>query len=121
MMIICMEGPKMAKRPKTEVVQKIKPETITLEIIPSIEPKLGRVYSNYIQISHSPWDFTIRFADAPSGSDAKELKQGIKLKIPTVVDVVVVPTLIPGLIQALEANYKKYLEENLKTEEVEVD
>lgn len=88
---------------KTEV------EQISLEIIPSMEPKLGRVYSNYVQISHSPYDFTIRFADAPSGRDVQKLREGNQITIPSLVDIVVVPELIPEIIEALKANYEKYL------------
>ena len=36
---------------------------------PDRESQTGRVYSNFVHISGSPWDFTLRFCDAPSGHD----------------------------------------------------
>lgn len=100
----------MAEKPARRATKKQKIETITVEIIPSMEPKLGRVYSNYVQISHSALDFTIRFGDMPPGVDVKNLKRANKVTIPNVVEVVVVPELIPMVIKALETNYQRYLE-----------
>ncbi len=88
-----------------------KKETITVNIIPSLEPKLGRVYSNYVQVSHSQYEFTIRFGDAPPGGDLVRLKQGDNITIPNIIEIVVVPDLIPAIIKALDTNYNKFLEQ----------
>ena len=89
--------------------KKIKGKSDELELIPSLEPRLGRVYSNFAWISHSPWDFTIRFCDAPPGGDAARLRQGTKLTVPSVVDVVVPVEVLPSLISALQTNYEEFL------------
>jgi hypothetical protein len=88
-----------------------KKETVTVNIIPSLEPKLGRVYSNYVQVSHSQYDFTIRFGDAPPGGDVVRLKKGDNITIPNIVEIVVVPDLIPAIIKALDTNYNQFREQ----------
>jgi hypothetical protein len=89
---------------------KEKEKEITIELIPSLEPKLGRVYANYAQISHSPWDFTIRFCEAPSSADIVRLKRaGGKVEIPNIVEVIMTPGLIPSVLKALKINYEKYM------------
>jgi hypothetical protein len=88
-----------------------KKGTLTINIIPSLEPKLGRVYSNYVQVAHSQYDFTIRFGDAPPGGDIVRLKKGDTVTIPNIVEIVVVPDLIPAIIKALDTNYKAFLEQ----------
>lgn len=87
-----------------------KMETVKLKILPSLEPKLGRVYSNYVQVSHSQYEFTLRFADAPPGSTLMRLtKEGDDIIIPNIVEVIVVPELIPEIIKALGTNYNNFI------------
>lgn len=81
-----------------------------VKIIPMLPAKLGRVYSNFAEISQSPFDFTIRFCDAPPGTDIHKLKKGNEVEVPTVVEVVLPVGIIPGLINALTDQNKKYLE-----------
>ncbi|MGP7977492.1 MAG: DUF3467 domain-containing protein, partial [Desulfobaccales bacterium] len=54
----------------------------TVELVPRGEPRFGRVYSNFFQVSHSPWEFNIRFCIAPVSTDIKFNKKEDK----TVVD-----------------------------------
>ena len=93
-------------------IKEVAPEEKILEvkIIPSLEPKLGRVYSNYVQVSYSQYDFTIRFGDAPPGGDVERLKQGNEIIIPNIIDIIVVPELIPAIITTLDTAHKAYLE-----------
>jgi hypothetical protein len=83
---------------------------LELKLIPSLEPKLGRVYSNYVSVSHTKYDFTIRFGDLPPGGDMQRLRHGQEMTIPSIIDIIVVPDLIPGIMQALDENYKRYQE-----------
>ena len=98
----------MAKKPPQEPEEK----EIQVELIPSLEPKLGRAYANYVQISHSPWDFTIRFCQAPSVADVVRLKRpGNKVEIPNIVELIIAPDLMPAIIEVLKIQYEKYLKE----------
>ena len=96
-------------------IKKAKPEKdgefLNIQLLPDLEPRLGKIYSNYISISHSPFDFTLRFCDAPSGGDIVRLKKGknIPIEIPNLVDVVISPDMMPNLIEALKENYELYL------------
>jgi hypothetical protein len=86
-------------------------EVMTLKILPSLEPKLGRIYSNYVQVSHSKYEFTIRFGDAPSGDALIRQKQGNNITIPNIVEIIVVPDLIPAIMKALDTSYKRFIEQ----------
>jgi len=91
-----------------------------IELVPNLNAKLGRVYSNFIQVSHSPWDFTLRFCDAPPGGDIPKLMKGGKVEIPTVVEVVIPAILISDLIRVLDEQNEKYMKafkEAKKTDE----
>jgi len=85
-----------------------KSEEITLKLSPTGDPRMGRVYANYVQISHNPWEFTVRFCLAPPGGDIKKSMKGNKLEIPIIIDIMVPPALIPGFIKALQTNYGKF-------------
>lgn len=86
-----------------------KVKQIKVELVPNLTSKFGRVYSNFIQVSHSPWDFTLRFCDAPPGGDIPRLRQGNKVEIPTLAEVVIPVTLISPLIRALNDQNEKYI------------
>lgn len=105
--------------------QKEKPskelKSVQVQLIPSLNPKLGRVYSNFIEVSHSPWDFTLRFCDAPSGGDIPRLTKGSKggqIEIPSIVEIVIPVVLMPGLIRALTDQNEKYVKAYKKTGEI---
>jgi hypothetical protein len=95
----------MAEKPTKE-------KTITVELIPAPEPKLGRAYANYALISHSPWDFTIAFCEAPSIVNLERLKRiDGKVEIPNIIELVIGPNLMSQLIEALKINYEKYMKQ----------
>ncbi len=95
----------MAEKPTKE-------KEITVELIPAPEPKLGRVYTNYALISHSPWDFNITFCEVPSIANLDRLKRiGGKVEIPNIVELIIAPNLMPKIIEALKINYEKYMKQ----------
>lgn len=93
------------------MAEKPKEKEVTVEFIPSLESKLCKVYANYAQVSHSPWDFTIKFCVAPPSVDIARLhKPGEKyIELPTIVELVAGPEFIPLIIEALRDNYGKFL------------
>lgn len=86
-------------------------DLINFKLLPGLEPRLGRIYSNYISISHSPFDFVLRFCEAPPEGDIVRLKKGknLQIEIPNLVDVVISPNMMPNLIAALKENYELYI------------
>ena len=110
----------MASHPKTEG-EKIEVQELSINLTPAGDPKLGRVYSNFAVVSHSPFEFTIRFGLAPTGLDIKKcLKEdGVTVEVPAIIDVMLVPTLIPNLIKALQNHldrFKKRFDTDMGTE-----
>jgi hypothetical protein len=93
------------------MAEKPNEKEITVDFIPSLEPKLGKVYVNFAQVSHSPWDFTIKFCIAPPGVDIPRLhKSGEKyIELPNIVELIVGPDFVPLIIAALQENYDKFI------------
>lgn len=103
----------MAREKETKSLSKDKEgNEIALNLEPSKSSELGRVYSNFVQISHSPWDFTLRFCDAPPAIDLPKVSKDSKavtLEIPTKVELIIPVNVIQDLISALKDNYKNYV------------
>ncbi len=84
-------------------------KAIEVKFIPSDELISNRLYANYVQITHSPFDFTLRFCDAIPISDLKKVveNEGIH-KIPLVAEIAIPLNLMPALIEALQTQHKNY-------------
>jgi hypothetical protein len=89
-------------------LEEIKFEEVEVEISPIGDPQMGRIYANYVQISHNPWEFTMRFCLAPSGADVKKHMKGNKVEIPIIIDIMLSPALMPNLINVLQTNFDKF-------------
>jgi len=85
------------------------PETVEIKIIPDSELPLDRVYSNYVEVNHTPFDFTMRFCDTTPIRNMEEVKKnGGKHHIPVVAEIALPVIIIPSLINALRDQLKKY-------------
>jgi len=84
--------------------------TIKLQIIPSKEIASKRIYSNFVSINHSPYDFTLTFCDILPVDDAQKLdiKKSNKLNAPIQAEIVIPSSLVEPLIKALSQNYETY-------------
>lgn len=82
---------------------------IEVKLRPSFNIEPTRIYANFAEVSHSPYDFTIRFCDATPINDFQKLKEenGVH-DIPVVAEIAVPHTFIPGLINALKSQYDNY-------------
>jgi hypothetical protein len=68
-------------------------------------------YSNFIEISNTPWDFSLIFAKLPakaSASSIEEMKVSGQLQLTAEITINFPPTLIAGLIRALTAQKELY-------------
>jgi hypothetical protein len=97
-----MENP--IKKRETKKKETKKP----IQFIPSLEPKLGRIYSNYVSVSHSPWDFTIRFSDAPPFGDISRLAKDGVVEIPNLVEIIIPINLMPKLVDVFRENLNQF-------------
>jgi len=78
-------------------------------LVPSNEIPVDRVYSNYVEIGQSPYDFTLKFCDATAIKNIDELEKNEgKHFIPVVANIAIPFRVVPSLIKALESQYKIY-------------
>jgi hypothetical protein len=87
-------------------------KSVNFTIVPEDGPEPPRVYSNFCSIQYSPFDFTLTFCEMqPIGE--KELtsaQQTHIVKAPVKARLVVPIQMIPGLIAALQENFRLYQE-----------
>jgi hypothetical protein len=82
-------------------------------------------YVNYMGVSHSPYDFTLSAARIPSPLNPEQTalaKSGQKIPVDPIVQLVIPPLLIDGLIHALtdqKAKYEKTAAQQIKNNEIQ--
>jgi hypothetical protein len=61
------------------------------------------LYANYAEVSSAQHEFQLAFALAPTKPTAEQLEQvnGGTMRLPVLVQILLPPTIIPGLIKAL--------------------
>ena len=81
-------------------------------IVPDDTTELPRVYSNFCAIQNSPFDFTLTFCEMlPLGErQVKEAQATHAVKAPVRARLVVPVQMVPGLIAALQDNFRLYQE-----------
>jgi hypothetical protein len=87
-------------------------KSVNFTIVPDEDVGVPRVYSNFCAIQNSPFDFTLTFCEMnPIGE--RELHQAQAthvVKAPVKARMVVPVQMIPGLIAALQENFRLYQE-----------
>jgi hypothetical protein len=101
----------MPNKSKAKAKIEVKEEKgVTVAIVPHEKVEMERIYSNFVAVRHTPYDFTLEFCEflpVSEGSNqevrkSKQVNAEIKAKI-------LMPTqIIPALIEALADNYDKY-------------
>ena len=87
-------------------------KSVDFTIVPAEDTALPRVYSNFCSIQHSPFDFTLSFCEMlPLGErQIQQAQQTHLVQAPVRARMVVPVQMIPGLIAALQENYRLYQE-----------
>jgi hypothetical protein len=87
-------------------------KAVNFTIVPDEDTSIPRVYSNFCSIQHSPFDFTLTFCDMqPIGEREVQAAQANEvLRAPVRARMVVPVQVIPGLIAALQENFRLYQE-----------
>ena len=88
-------------------------QSVNFTIVPDEDTSdLPRVYSNFCSIQNSPFDFTLTFCEMlPLGErDIKEAQSTHVVKAPVRARMVVPVQMVPGLIAALQENFRLYQE-----------
>ena len=83
---------------------------IEITLKPSADVPLSRLYSNHIEISLSPHDFTLKFCDATPIYNIDKAKNKIIHEIPIVAEIAIPFHVMKPLIVALQSQYDKHQE-----------
>ena len=87
-------------------------KAVNFTIVPDEDHTTPRVYSNFCSIQNSPFDFTLTFCEMHPLTE-REIQQAQSthtVKAPVRARMVVPVQMIPGLISALQENFRLYQE-----------
>ena len=92
----------------------VEGQSVTARFVPDNTQPAPRFYSNFCVVRHTPFDFNIEFCElaALHEDEQEELVKAPEkiIRAPVRVEVVLPPKLIPAVIEALQVNYKRFLE-----------
>ncbi len=85
---------------------------LNFTVIPDEDASVPRIYSNFCAIQNSPFDFTLTFCEMlPLGEkQVREAQTTRSVKAPVRARLVVPVQMVPGLIAALQDNFRLYQE-----------
>jgi hypothetical protein len=85
---------------------------VNFTIVPDDDTSGDRIYSNFCAIHHSPFDFTLTFCDMQplTEREVQSAQSTGIVKAPVRSRMVVPVQMIPGLISALQENFRLYQE-----------
>jgi hypothetical protein len=84
--------------------------SVNFTIVPEDAPDVPRIYANFCAIQNSPFDFSLTFCEMlPVGEkEIREAQQTRTVRAPVRAKLVVPVQMIPGLITALQENFRLY-------------
>jgi hypothetical protein len=85
-------------------------KSVNFTVVPEDDTAVPRVYSNFCSIQNSPFDFTLTFCEMlPLGErEIQQAQASHVVKAPVRARMVVPVQMIPGLIAALQENFRLY-------------
>ncbi len=94
------------------MAEEKKAPQINFTVVPDDTSDVPRTYSNFCAIQNSPLDFTLTFCEMlpPTEKQLREAQSSHVVKAPVRARLVVPVQMIPGLIAALQDNYRGYQE-----------
>jgi len=87
-------------------------KSVNFTVVPEDDTTVPRIYSNFCSIQNSPFDFTLTFCEMlPLGErEIQQAQANHVVKAPVRARLVVPVQMIPGLIAALQENFRLYQE-----------
>ena len=87
-------------------------KSVNFTVVPEDDTTVPRIYSNFCSIQNSPFDFTLTFCEMlPLGErEIQQAQANHLVKAPVRARLVVPVQMIPGLIAALQENFRLYQE-----------
>ena len=101
----------MPKRAKRAVSTKATVKTATVAVSVEATPDVPVYYVNYAEISHGPHDFGMAVARVATKLPVRVREEAVKtgrLVVEPVLQLTMPPTMIPGLISALQRQLEAY-------------
>jgi len=89
-------------------VTQTKVRGIEVTLVPDGDIPPSRIYSNYVQVAQTPYDFSLRFCDATPVSNSNVVEGKVTHPIPIVAEIAIQFNLMPEFIKALQTQYKTY-------------
>ena len=85
---------------------------LNFTVVPDEDATVPRIYSNFCAIQNSPFDFTLTFCEMhPIGErEIQEAQSTHLVRAPVKARMVVPVQMVPGLIAALQDNFRLYQE-----------
>jgi hypothetical protein len=83
---------------------------VNFTIVPADETDVSRIYSNFCAVQNTPFDFTLTFCEMlPLGEkDLRSAQETRVVEAPVRARIVLPVPMIPGLISALQENFRLY-------------
>ncbi len=81
---------------------------IEVTLVPNENIPPSRIYSNFIQVAQTPYDFSLKFCDATPISGSKNVGGKVTHAIPIVAEIAIPFNLMSGFIKALQTQYEVY-------------
>ena len=87
-------------------------KSVNFTVVPDDDSTVTRIYSNFCSVQNSPFDFTLTFCEMlPIGEREVQQAQATQtVKAPVRAKLVVPVQMVPGLIAALQDNFRLYQE-----------
>jgi hypothetical protein len=114
----------MAKRVKSTKKEQ-PPKEMTAQVRLDVRPDTPSYYVNFVAVSHTAYDFTLSAVKIPSPltqEQAESAKSGNQIPIEPLLQLVIPPLLVDGLINALtdqKAQHSRTLAQQVKNNEVQ--
>lgn len=89
-----------------------KKDSVNFTIVPDDDASVPRVYSNFCAVQNTPFDFTLSFCEMlPLGErEVRSAQEHQVVRAPVRARVVLPVQMVPGLIAALQENFRLYQE-----------
>ncbi len=111
----------MAKRKAKAKRKKADKKTISVRIEPVGSESAPKYYSNYVQVSHTPYEFRLRFAqtEPPEPQALKRLARTGIMPAEVRCEVFLPEGVLLALVEARKTNHAKFAKIQPKTQQAE--
>ena len=103
------------KRKRKKAIREPLPHNLSVTIQPDPKPDTPSYYVNYAAVSHSEYDFMVTVLRIPAQLTPEQTdlaKKGNAVPVEPILQLIVPPRLVDGLIKALSNQKEKYEQEH---------